>query len=119
MDRLPKELEGKEDWEYQYLEPQPDENKKMEDTATRDALIAERQEIAKELQKATISWLSANSGQDKEAINLAEEKRNELISKLRHHYWQLDPYVRSRSLYDRSNVIQEGGKIQFYPESSS
>ena len=119
MDRLPKELEGNEDWEYQYLEPQPDENKKMEDTATRDALLAERQEIAKELQKATITWLSAHSGQDKEAISLAEEKRSELISKLRHHYWQLDPYIRSRSLYDRVNVIQEGGKIQFYPGSSS
>lgn len=118
MDRIPKELEGKENWEYEYVEPQADENKKMEDTATRDALLAERQEIAKDLQKATINWLTAHSGQDKEAISLAEEKRSELISKLRHHYWQLDPYIRSRSLYDRTNVIQEGGKVQFYPESS-
>lgn len=118
LDRVPKELDGKENWEYEYVEPKPEENQKMEDTATRDSLLAERQEIAKELQKVTISWLKAHSGQDKEAISASEEKRSELISKLRHHYWQLDPYIRSRSFYDRTNVIQEGGKIQFYPESS-
>lgn len=117
-DRLPKELEGNENWEYQYVEPQPDENKAMEDTAKRDALIAERQELAKEIQDATVTWISASSSRDKEAISLAEERRNDLINKLRHQYWQLDPYIRARSLYDRVNVIQGGGKIQFYPESS-
>lgn len=117
-DRIMKELEGDENWEYQYLEPHPDENKAMEDTAKRDALLAERQELAKEIQDATISWLSASADQNKEAIIVAEEKRNYLINKLRHHYWDLDPYVRARSLYDRLNVIQGGGKIQFYPGPS-
>lgn len=116
-DRLPKELEGDEDWEYQYVEPQLDENKIMEDTGKGDALIAERQELAKEIQDATISWLLASSNKDKEAISVAEEKRNGLINKLRRHYWDLDPYVRARSLYDRVNIIQGGGKIQFYPDS--
>lgn len=67
-DRIVKELEGNENWEYKYAEPQPDENKAMEDTARRDALVAERQEIAKEIQDATVSWLSASSSKDKEAI---------------------------------------------------
>lgn len=101
------------------MEPRPDENKTMEDTDKRDTLIAERQELAKEIQDATVTWLSTSSGKDKEAISLAEERRNDLINKLRHQYWQLDPYIRARSLYDRTNVIQGGGKIQFYPESSS
>jgi hypothetical protein len=40
-----------------------------------------------------------------------------LIEKLREQYWVLDPYIRARSLYDRLNIIQGGGKIEFYPES--
>lgn len=114
-DRIVKELEGSENWEYKYVEPQPDENKAMEDTAKRDVLVAERQEIAKEIQDATVSWLSASASKDKEAISLAEERRNGLINRLREHYWVLDPYIRSRSLYDRTNVIKGDGKVEFYP----
>lgn len=114
-DRIVKELEGDENWDYKYVGPQPDENKAMEDTAKRDALIAERQEMAKEIQDATVSWLSASASKDKEAISLAEGRRNGLINRLREHYWVLDPYIRSRSLYDRTNVIKGDGKVEFYP----
>ena len=34
---------------------------------------------------------------------------------LRDSYWQMDPYLRARCLYDRMGVIQPGGKINFYP----
>lgn len=112
-----KELDGEEDWEYKYVEPQPGEDKLMEDTATRDRLLAERQELAKEMQAATISWISANSKNNKEAIATATEERNKLVERLRAQYWELDPYVRSRSFYDRLNIIQGGGKIEFYPNS--
>ncbi|KAI9932736.1 hypothetical protein MW887_008986 [Aspergillus wentii] len=115
--RIMKELDGEEDWEYKYVEPQPGEDKLMEDTATRDRLLAERQELAKEMQAATISWISANSKNNKEAIATATEERNKLVERLRAQYWELDPYVRSRSFYDRLNIIQGDGKIEFYPNS--
>ncbi|KAH8435034.1 CRAL-TRIO domain-containing protein [Aspergillus melleus] len=117
-DRIMKELEGDEDWEYKYVEPQPGENKAMEDTTKRDELLAERQKLAQEVQDATIAWISASQKKDDEALKTAKEHRNGLIERLRVQYWQLDPYIRSRSLYDRLNILQGDGKINFYPTES-
>ncbi|KAI9038154.1 CRAL-TRIO domain-containing protein [Aspergillus affinis] len=117
-DRIMKELEGDEDWEYKYVEPQPGENKAMEDTTKRDELLVERQKLAQEVQDATIAWISASRKKDDEALKTAKEDRNGLIERLRVQYWQLDPYIRSRSLYDRLNVLQGDGKINFYPAES-
>ncbi|KAF9883475.1 hypothetical protein FE257_003425 [Aspergillus nanangensis] len=115
-DQIMKELEGEENWEYKYVEIQPDENKTMEDTAKRDELMAARQKLAQELQDATLSWLQASSKKDEDGVKGTKEKRDELIAKLRVQYWETDAYVRAHSLYDRLNVIQGGGKIDFYPK---
>lgn len=112
-----KELEGDENWEYKYSEIKEGENSKMEDTETRDRLIAERQELAKEIQGLTIEWLRASIKKESDASSAAKEKRNSLIDQLRKQYWELDPYIRTRSLYDRLNIIQGQGKIQFYPDA--
>jgi hypothetical protein len=117
-DRIMKELEGDENWEYKYVECEPDENKPMEESAKRDQLLAERRELGKEIQDATISWIAASSKGDKDAVATAKDKRKDLIERLREQYWQLDPYVRARSLYDRLNVIQGNGKIDFYSAES-
>ncbi|KAF4234481.1 hypothetical protein CNMCM6805_008582 [Aspergillus fumigatiaffinis] len=117
-DRIMKELEGDENWEYKYVECEPDENKPMEESAKRDQLLAERRELGKEIQDATISWIAASSKGDKDAVATTKDKRKDLIERLREQYWQLDPYVRARSLYDRLNVIQGNGKIDFYSAES-
>ncbi|KAE8350858.1 CRAL/TRIO domain protein [Aspergillus coremiiformis] len=114
-DRIYKELEGDEDWEYSYVEPQPGENETMKDTAKRDELVNERQQLAKELQDATIDWISASRKKDDAATRAAVEKRKIIIERLRVQYWEIDPYLRATSLYDRLNVLQGGGKINFYP----
>ncbi|KAA8649773.1 hypothetical protein EYZ11_009068 [Aspergillus tanneri] len=113
--QIMKELEGDEDWEFKYVEPQPGENKCMEDTAKRDELLAERKKLSQEVQDATIAWISAHQKKDEETVKAATEKRDELIEKLRVQYWVLDPYIRGSSLYDRLNILQGGGKIDFYP----
>jgi hypothetical protein len=112
-----KELEGDENWEYAYSEVKEGENAKMEDTETRDKLIAERQTLAKEIQDVTIEWICASQKKDTDAVNAAKDKRHSLIDKLREQYWVLDPYIRARSLYDRLDIIKGGGKIEFYPEA--
>ncbi|PKY07333.1 CRAL/TRIO domain protein [Aspergillus campestris IBT 28561] len=117
-DQIWTELEGKEDWEYKYVEVKPDENKHMEDSAKRDAMIAERQELAKDIEAATVGWLIASRKKDQEATKAAVEKRAGLIDRLRAQYWELDPYIRATSLYDRVNIIQGGGKVNFYPEEA-
>ncbi|KAJ5344540.1 hypothetical protein N7452_002544 [Penicillium brevicompactum] len=115
--QIMKELEGDEDWEYKYVEVEENENPKMADKETRDTLLAERQQLAKEIQDITIEWIRASFKKETGAASSAEEKRKELVEKLRSQYWVLDPYVRARSLYDRVNIVQGGGKIDFYPGS--
>ncbi|KAI9372071.1 hypothetical protein BJX61DRAFT_470865 [Aspergillus egyptiacus] len=114
--RLIKELEGDEDWEYKYPEPFLEgENTTIKDTAKRDELVAQRQEIAKELQDATIEWIAATRKKETDKANEAAEKRKEISARLSAQYWEMDPYVRCTTLYDRLNIIKGGGKIEFYP----
>ncbi|KAL4910742.1 hypothetical protein BDW74DRAFT_164561 [Aspergillus multicolor] len=115
--RIITELEGDEKWEYKYIEPKEGENAKLKDTGKRDELLAQRQELAKELQDSTVAWILASRKKDN--ANEVTGKRKDLIERLRTQYWQLDPYVRATSLYDRLNIIQGDGKIEFYPKEAA
>ncbi|KAI4165099.1 MAG: hypothetical protein LQ342_001376 [Letrouitia transgressa] len=106
-----KELGGDDPWEYQYIEPQPEENDRMSEEGTKKTLLEERAIVVKEFEAATQEWIGSNH--NKPAL---QEKRAELAEKLRTGYWQLDPYLRARSLYDRSGMIKEGGTIEYYGE---
>ncbi|KAL1956304.1 hypothetical protein VTO42DRAFT_7477 [Malbranchea cinnamomea] len=99
---IPKSMGGDDDYEYEYIEPVPGENEKMKDTATRDSLLAARLQYASEFQDATMAWIDAAPGEGKDI----KEKRHALAEKLRENYWQLDPYVRARSMLDRQGVLQ-------------
>lgn len=107
VDRLPKDIGGGEDWEYKYTEPVPGENDRMKDTATRDRILSERAEIAREYERATVEWI------EKKGEEAAMNARHALRNKLKDNYWTLDPYVRERSYYDRVNVLQPGGKVDW------
>jgi hypothetical protein len=109
-----KDLEGEEDWEYKYVEPVPGENDMMKDTETRDRLLANRAHLFKEYEEATLQWIQTPTGEEAKEI---KERRNAIAAKLREDYWNLDPYVRARSLYDRTGVLLPGGKLQYYPKA--
>ena len=109
LSKVPKELDGEEDWEYKYVEPVPGENDKLKDTATRDKLLATREELVKEYEESTAEWIH-----NPEAFGV-NEKRNAAAAKLRKSYFDLDPYVRARSYYDRIGMIGQGGQVDFYP----
>ncbi|KAJ5082624.1 hypothetical protein N7532_011667 [Penicillium argentinense] len=108
-DQIIKELGGKEDWDYKYIEPEASENARLLDTETRSTLLAEREKLGGELFTFT-SNLIANPKDD-----TSLKRREEVIKKLRENYWTLDPYIRARSLLDRTGVIQSNGKVDFYP----
>lgn len=110
-----KELGGDEDWVYSYKEPVPGENDKMKDTATRDKLIAAREQLIKEYEEATLDWLHSSEGEAKGA----NTKRSELMKRMKESYWNLDPYIRARSVYDRIGVIGSGGQLNPYPTAST
>jgi hypothetical protein len=111
-----KDLGGDENWSYHYVEPAPNENETMKDTETRDKLLAERQNIVKEYEKATVEWIDHST--PSEALE-TKATRHKLADVLKEDYWKLDPYIRARSLYDRIGMIQPGGKICFYPTSQA
>lgn len=114
--QIPKELDGDEKWDYEYIEPTEDENKLMQDTTTRDALVREREQIGEEFFAVTREWVQASKSKDTTKIQAMESQRAYQAERLRVNYWKLDPYVRARSCLDRMRVIQEGGKIDFYPK---
>jgi hypothetical protein len=118
-----KELGGPVDWSYRYIEPREDENAKMKDTATKEKLERERAELSKDYENAILEWIAASpsppttSGGSQPALTPASEadalrqKRDEIATKLKKNYWQLDPYIRARSLYDRNGELKGDGVI--------
>lgn len=110
-----KELGGDDDWAYQYLEPVAGENSRMTDTETREKLLAERQKLVDKYEQATLDWIENTNAS---TVSDVKNKRNLLANELRDDYWRLDPYLRARTVYDRMGMLQEGGKLQFYPPQS-
>ncbi|KAF2835782.1 CRAL/TRIO domain-containing protein [Patellaria atrata CBS 101060] len=112
--QIPRELGGDEAWDYVYPAP-PDpataENPKLSDAATRGKIEVERGELAKRYEEVVLEWVAG----EKEGKEV-EGERNGVAEELRKNYWKLDPYMRARSLYDRSGVLGEGGVVNFYPE---
>ncbi|KND90782.1 CRAL-TRIO domain-containing protein C3H8.02 [Tolypocladium ophioglossoides CBS 100239] len=114
-DQIIKELEGDEDWEYKYEEPVPGENDTMKDTETRDALLKARAELYREFEGATRTWIrSPDTVEGKQA----KSQREKIAAQLRMDYWNLDPYVRSRSLYDRKGELLPGGGVNWYKKEN-
>ncbi|KAK0713137.1 putative phosphatidylinositol transporter protein [Lasiosphaeria miniovina] len=112
VNHIPKELDGAEDWEYSYVEPIAGENDKMKDVETRDRLLTERELLVKDYEEATRQWIQHAEGEKGAEI---KARRNDIAAKLRESHWVLDPYIRARSYYDRTHVIQPGGKLNYYP----
>ncbi|KAJ6439955.1 phosphatidylinositol transfer protein CSR1 [Purpureocillium lavendulum] len=111
-----KELDGDEDWQYEYEEPAEGENEAMKDTETRDQLLKARADLYSEFEAATRAWIrTPDSDQGKQA----KAEREQVAQKLHSGYWNLDPYVRARSLYDRRGDILPNGKVNWYNKSEN
>lgn len=110
--QIMQDLGGQEAWSYKYIEPVAGENDKMKDTATRDQLLQGRQKIIAAYEKTTLEWIDNN--EDHSDIM---KRRHEIANELRNNYWKVDPYIRARTLYDRTGVLGPGGKLDFYPKA--
>ncbi|KHN96834.1 CRAL/TRIO domain protein [Metarhizium album ARSEF 1941] len=112
-DQLMRGLGGEEDWEYTYVEPQPDENMKMNDSETRDRLLEERMALALQFEELTKEWVM--NAQLSEKVREICDRRNRCVEDLAANYWELDPYVRARSLYDRLGYFRGADGVDWYP----
>lgn len=114
--QIPKELGGDEAWEYKYPEPVPGENDAMKDDATRQAVQADRSQIVDRYEAAVLAWV--REGAQGKSADERRRERDEVAEQLRQNYWKLDPYVRARTLYDRTGVVGQAGQLAFYPTAA-
>lgn len=101
-EQLIKELGGDEEYEYEYIEPVEGENDLMKDTKARDQILKVREGLQNDFEEATIQWIREGETEDGKKANV---RRHGLAANLRANYWDLDPYVRARSYWDRAGVI--------------
>lgn len=103
---------GQETWKYEYQEPMAFENRCMTFEETRDALLAERETLAAQFEALTKEWVMSAQTSEKGAE--LRERRNQLVQDLAVNYWELDPFVRARSLYDRTGNFAGAGGVEWY-----
>ncbi|KAI2602671.1 CRAL/TRIO domain-containing protein [Hypoxylon sp. NC1633] len=115
-EKIPNDLEGRSGYAYQYVESVLGENAKMKDIETREKLLQERETLYEEYESKTIEWIGEADATKRAALH---SERDTVAKKLRDQYWRLDPYLRSRSLYDRIGVIKPDGKLDYYPSKTA
>ncbi|KAK0787987.1 phosphatidylinositol transfer protein csr1 [Friedmanniomyces endolithicus] len=104
--RISRELGGTEEYSYSYVEPREGENAAFADTASRDKLLEERIQLVSSYETEVLAWIHGDG---------SGEGRGRLAQRLARNYWRVDPFVRARGLHDRTGVIREGGRLDFYP----
>ncbi|KAH0609561.1 uncharacterized protein H6S33_013047 [Morchella sextelata] len=101
-----KELGGDDDWSYTYVEPVPGENDAMVKGAeVKEVLLRKREGQVKEFEQLTKKWVVGEENQG---------ARARVTEELRRGYWELDKYLRARTVYDRTGVFGEGGRLEMY-----
>jgi hypothetical protein len=116
---IPPELVPAKEWEWEYVEQVPGENKLLEDTDTHDDLQQERLRLARNYEEATLTWVNPTGPDCDEAKSFAIDRRKVLAEQLRQNYWHLDPYVRARSYLDRKGILGPHGVLNFYPSAGN
>lgn len=99
---IEKEHGGTCAFEYEYIEPTPEESIKISDVSTQEKLVAQRQELYDEYIQTTIEWIKSA---DKTTNEQTREKRNKIAQQLAELYWNSDDYLRARSIIDRNGVL--------------
>lgn len=102
IDQLPTYLGGYSRHEYRWIAPRDEDDAPMRDTARRDQLRDEKLRLSKKFESLTGQWLQCTDAT--EAARLERERRP-LLARLQQLYWELDPYVRSRTIFDRNGVF--------------
>lgn len=98
-----KDLGGKSDFEYKYIQPKSDENDRIKDTAKKNELLKERDGLIDAFIENTITWIKTTGPEAHDA----QAQKDSWADKLRTRYWALDPYIRARTICDRNGTLAE------------
>ncbi|KAH8922726.1 CRAL/TRIO domain-containing protein [Atractiella rhizophila] len=108
---LLKELGGESDWTWNYEEFVPGENDLLSDTAGREKRLKERERLLKVFERINQRWLESREGEQK-----YEKARWWCIYKMRVQWFDLERFIRGRTVYDRQgNLVGNGLSTFHYP----
>lgn len=104
LDQLPKYLGGESTLDPDvYTRPDESLDAKLEDEAGKAQILAERRDLITKFVSATVNWIEAD---DNEESNKWLNEKETLGSQLSANYSKLDPYIRSRSMYDVNGMLK-------------
>ncbi|KAF9580816.1 hypothetical protein BGW38_002387 [Lunasporangiospora selenospora] len=109
---------GKDKYKYKYIHSQPDENKCMEDTATKDELVKAWETTFWRFEELTREWFhfgtAEASGRSEQEI---EAERDQCAKDLRKAFFKMDPYIRARNMFHRTTenppIAQPDGNVSW------
>ncbi|KAI5288433.1 hypothetical protein KEM52_001161 [Ascosphaera acerosa] len=117
-ENLLKELGGQEASEYHYTPVVPGEDRIMQDAATREKLQAARDGLRARFEELTRQLIEAAKDAKKSSeadVPALKTQRRELADQLISAYWDLDPYVRARTVYDRLHLLRRSDGKEYPP----
>lgn len=113
--KLRKGMGGTMDWDWDYIEPDPQENDLQKDTETVKAMQKEYMDLASKFEETTREWIKAGDSDD-DAPDLTF--RREVIAKqLRLTSLRMNRYCRARNVYQRAGILKDTGRFEWdYPQ---
>ncbi|KAF9565481.1 hypothetical protein EC968_004067 [Mortierella alpina] len=113
-EKLPVKYDGgKDQYTYKYIPVAAGENDRMKDTETKERLLEEWKAIMWKFEALTREWIACKKPEtvNPRSEEVIEEERLNITKDLRVAYFKLDPYIRARNLYHRSEhpVLQADG----------
>lgn len=70
--------------------------------------------VVPETANATGSSNDNDDNDDEDAIKTLQARRRAIAARLRANYWDLDPYVRARSMWDRLGYLRSDGTLDYF-----
>ncbi|KAK5805588.1 CRAL-TRIO domain-containing protein [Linnemannia elongata] len=108
---------GLNKFKYSYPHAKAGENKAMEDTETKERLVAEWKATFWKFEALTREWIKVGT---KEATSTRTEaeieaEREQVAKDLRVAFFKMDPYIRARNMFHRSNppVASADGSVHW------
>jgi hypothetical protein len=102
---------GKDSWEYEYIEPVPGENAKLEEAEKRAEVDQQRNELIREFELETVEWASQGLGNKDDSAKEKADRRSDLGGQITSSYWKLDPYIRSVTYFHRQGLMKGAGEV--------
>ncbi len=115
--KIRKGMGGTMDWDWDYIEVQAGENDIMKDTKSKQKVEKEMKELTDEFEKVTQEWFETTQNDD-ENEDLAY-RREVLAKQIRVKNYQLQPFHRAKTIYQRAGIITYDGTITWkYPQTN-